>query len=173
MASGWDTSLQLQVLLSVVLFSGNIEWTAPLPLLIRRSLLLAMWPYLLSPTSMPPSWHLGIQACRLQVHSCQVYIRIITQRKDSGVSWMCIGRYSMSGIKTSPVFTPPVIIQAPVVTAALIRPLPSNCLMRGWSSNFCVPPWTETTSLGNSMCHSLSISCRMASGLVSYDNRTY
>lgn len=72
-----------------------------------------------------------------------------------------------------PVFTPPVIIQAPVVTAALIRPLPSNCLMRGWSSNFCMPPCTDITSFGNSICHSLSISCRIASGLVSYDNRTY
>lgn len=72
-----------------------------------------------------------------------------------------------------PVFTPPVKIQAPVVTAALIRPFPSNCLILGWSSNFCMPPCTEITSLGNSICHSLSRSCRMISGLVSYDSLTY
>ena len=34
-------------------------------------------------------------------------------------------------IITVPVFTPPVKIQAPVVTAALIRPFTSNCLIRG------------------------------------------
>lgn len=79
----------------------------------------------------------------------------------------------ISIIITVPVFTPPVKIQAPVVTAALIRPFPSNCLIRGWSSNFCMPPCTEITSLGNSICHSLSRSCRMTSVLVSYDSLTY
>lgn len=36
----------------------------------------------------------------------------------------------------TPVLTPPVRIQAPVVTAALIRPWPTTRLMRGCSSKF-------------------------------------
>lgn len=63
-----------------------------------------------------------------------------------------------------PVLTPPVRIQAPVVTAALTRPLPTTCLIRGCSSKFWTPPWTEMRILGSSICHSFSISRRMLSG---------
>lgn len=72
-----------------------------------------------------------------------------------------------------PVLTPPVNIHAPVVMAALMRPLPKTCLSFGWSSKFCRPPCTEMRSLGSSNCHSLVIRCRRRSGFVSKDTRTY
>lgn len=68
---------------------------------------------------------------------------------------------------SSPVLTPPVKIQAPVVMAALMSPFPKTCLSLGCNSKFCRPPWTEMSSLGRSSCHSLVIRWSSRSGLVS------
>jgi len=76
-------------------------------------------------------------------------------------------------IRFLPVLTPPVRIQAPVVTAALISPLPTTCLMRGCSSKFWMPPCTEMRILGSSICHSRSSRRRTCSGGESWERRTY
>ena len=72
-----------------------------------------------------------------------------------------------------PVLTPPVKIQAPVVTAALISPFPNTCLSLGCSSKFCRPPWTEMRRVGSSSCQSFTIRCSRESGLESCDTRMY
>lgn len=70
-------------------------------------------------------------------------------------------------VSALPVLTPPVKIHAPVVTAALIRPLPNTCLSLGWRSKFWRPPWTEMSNVGSSSCQSFTIRCSRLSGLVS------
>lgn len=67
----------------------------------------------------------------------------------------------------APVLTPPVKIQAPVVTAALISPFPKTCFSLGGRSKFCRPPWTEMSSVGSSSCHSFTIRWSRVSGLES------
>lgn len=76
-------------------------------------------------------------------------------------------------MKKSPVLVPPVKIQAPVVLAALSKPLRSTFLSLGCSSKFALPPCTVIRSLGSSRLHSRVKSCSISSGLVSYASRTY
>ena len=73
----------------------------------------------------------------------------------------------------SPVLMPSVNIQAPVVSAARMSPLQKACDTLGGRGKFSAPPWTEITSLGSSICHSLSIRCVSCSALVLHDSLTY
>lgn len=66
-----------------------------------------------------------------------------------------------------PVLMPSVSIHAPVVSAALIKPLLKSCFSLDGSLKFWMPPWTEITSFGNSICHSFTMSCNNWSILVS------
>lgn len=67
---------------------------------------------------------------------------------------------------------PSVSIHAPVLTAAVISPLLKACLTLGGRVKFSEPPWTVSSSLGLSICHSLSISWSSASGFESTATRT-
>ena len=77
------------------------------------------------------------------------------------------------GSRLVPVLIPSVRIQAPVLRAAVSRPLLKARLTLGGRMRFSEPPWTEISSLGRSICHSLSISWRTSSALESTDTRTY
>lgn len=68
---------------------------------------------------------------------------------------------------------PSVSIHAPVLRAAVIRPLLKAWLTFGGRVKFSEPPWTVSRSLGLSICHSLNISWSNTSGFVSTAIRTY
>ena len=68
----------------------------------------------------------------------------------------------------TPVFVPPVKIQAPVVFAAFKRPRLSDLLIRGWSSKLALPPVVVMSSFGLSKHHSRSRRFNTNSGFVSY-----
>lgn len=68
---------------------------------------------------------------------------------------------------------PSVKIHAPVLRAAVISPLLKDWLTLGGKVKFSEPPWTLSSSLGLSICHSLNISWSNASDLESTATRTY
>lgn len=68
---------------------------------------------------------------------------------------------------------PSVSIHAPVLRAAVISPLLKACFTLGGRVKFSAPPWTVSSSLGLSICHSLSISWSSTSGFESTATRTY
>ena len=67
----------------------------------------------------------------------------------------------------------PVIIQALVDLAALIRPLRNTSFNLGLRTKLLAPPVTEITRLGISRFHLSSINFRMSWTSVSCDTRTY
>lgn len=73
----------------------------------------------------------------------------------------------------TPVLSPSVSIHAPVLSAAVMSPKLKAWHTRGDRGKLSVPPCTEITNLGISMCHSLSISWTRSSGGVLQERRTY
>lgn len=93
--------------------------------------------------------------------------RCVKRKKEFHLTLKMCNIYISISCLVLPVLTPPVNIQAPVVMAALMSPLPKTCLSLGCNSKFWRPPWTEMSSLGSSSCHSLVIRWSSRSGLVS------
>lgn len=67
----------------------------------------------------------------------------------------------------------PVIIQALVDLAALIRPLLNTSFNLGLRTKLLAPPVTEMTKFGISKFHLSSINFKMSCTSVSWDTRTY
>ena len=67
----------------------------------------------------------------------------------------------------------PVIIHAPVLLAAFMRPLLNTSFSRGLSTKLLAPPVTEITRFGISRLHLFSIKSKILLAFVSCESRMY
>lgn len=175
--------------MSSALFSITPHGVTPTVFLFLRS-----WPpniFTASPTYLDTPWEPGKKRKHSTINIDKINFLLLSLVVLHSVSHGCWISYAMgtrghskaarnscwhtclAAVLHLPVLMPSVRIHAPVLSAAVRSPLLKASFTLGDRVKFFEPPWTVRSSLGLSICHSLSISWSSSSGFESTATRTY